>query len=761
MDNRDLIKTAHERYAEAVEAESDNREARLDDYRFEGGDQWSAAIKRMRENDPDGPRPCIVVNKARKHKNALLNDLRRNRPQIKVLPVDDAADIETAKVLNGLLRHIQSVSDADIAYDTAAEHQITAGLGYFRVGTKVIDEKLNQQEIDILPINNPFSVHMDPFSEHPAGADAMWCFVSEEVPLEKFKRMHPDADAVDFESADRDTLWFPDKETVRVAEYFHIEEVDGEKRCMWHKLAGDQVLDERELPCSYVPIIKVVGEERRHDRIRDYRGIIRDIKDPARLYNYNKSAYVERVSLSPKAPYIGPEEAFAGHEQDWQNANTSNQAYLSYNQFEPETGERLDRPQRAQPTPVETALIQAMIQDDEDIRSVSGQNQAGFGEPGNETSGRAINARRMEQDTNTFHFVDNLTRSIRHAGRIIVEMIPRIYDTRRVVRILGEDETPDFAVFDPSIPRAMQEQPDVTGGIQSIYNPGIGRYDVRVTVGPSYATQAEEGAERLSQLIQAAPDLMSIAGDLLFKNMQIPGAEELAERMSALLPPELKALQEAKKSGQEQGMQQAEMVRQQMMEQIAPMVEELKAALDAAAQENDELQGAVDEMKAKLDNRQAEYELKAAEIEIKAREQAAKEREAALKHEADMAGHEAEVATAYIEAQAGGKGDESSSVANTSAAVASQQAVKMMSELAEQLSEQIQAIAQAAQGAVQAVQGVQASHNEQKQQIEELSARVASDEARREAMAEVAAGLLSGKLSDAQAASALSGSRLN
>lgn len=746
---KDILEEAQERYTSAVEAEATCRREQEEDIRFEAGDQWPEQVKRMRETDPDGPRPCLVINMARKHKQALLNDIRRSRPAIKVLPVDDKADVRTAEILNGVYRHIHTASDADVAYDTAADGQVTSGLGYFRVLTEVVDEAKNEQEIRIAPIKNPFSVYMDPFAEDPAGRDANWCFITQEVNRKTFKAQYPaHADAADWDGSDSAlSEWYPTKDTIRVAEYFCVKDYQGKQRCHWYKLGGNVVIDERVLLTSHIPVIRVVGEERHYNDKRDFRGIIRDIRDPQRMYNYWSSANTEAIALAPKAPYLVPAEAVEGHEDAWADANTSNRPYLTYNQFESESGERLDQPKRAQPAQVNTGIVQSMLQAAEDMRQVSGQSQTSFGDKSNEQSGRAINARRAEQDNNTFHFVDNLGRAIKHAGRIILEMIPQVYDTRRVVRILGEDETPDFAILDPALPRSMVEQTNAAGGVERIYNPTIGRYDVRVVVGPSYATKQEEAAERLGQIIQSAPDLMAIAGDLLFKAMDIPGSDDLAERMKLMLPPQIAQMEAAKKSGQAEGMQQAEMVRQQMMEQIAPMVEELKAALDAAAAENDELQSAVDQLKQALDDKQVEYQIKAAEIEQDANE-------AQLKHAADMADAEAKVAVAYIGAQQQDKQpaqpSQTDAMANTSAAVAAQQAVQMMGDLAKQLTEQIQATVQA----VSAVQSAQTALDEQSQQ---LAQKVAENESQRTRMSEIAAALLAGKMTEEQAAAAISG----
>lgn len=762
--NEKMLQTARDRYKLATDAEADVHAEMLEDIRFEAGEQWPQAIRHMRETDKDGARPCLVVNMSRKHKNALLNDIRRNRPSIKVLPVDEAADVETAKILNGMIRHISAASDADIATDTAADGQITIGVGYFRVGTEIVNDATGEQEIRILPVVNPFAVHMDPFADHPAGADAQWAFIDVEMSREEFADEYPDAELSDYDGAQKSgmALWYPSDTTVRVAEYWMIKKVKPSKewpfktRCCWYKIAGgDQLLDKRELPCQYIPVIRAVGEERRYDNKRDFRGIIRDLRDPQRMYNYWTSANTEAIALAPKSPYIGPAEAFEGHENAWANANTSNTPYLTYNQYAQENGEKLDKPERSQPAQVNTGIVQSMLQAAEDMRQVSGQSQSAFGERGNETSGRAINARRQEQDTNTFHFVDNLARAIKHAGRIIVQMIPFVYDTRRVVRVLGEDDTSDSAQLDPTAPRAMVEQADALGKIRRIYNPTIGRYDVRVTVGPNYATRAEEGAERLSQVIQSAPDMLAIAGDLLFKSMDIPGAEELSERMKAMLPPQIQQLNEAKQSGQAQGMAMAEQVRQQMIQQIGPMVEELKGALDMAAQENEQLRAMTEDMKRQLDDKQAEMQLKQAELAIKGRE-------AQLKHDAEMADAEAEVAVAMINARAGSEQprnsepkDASGAVANTAAAVAAQQSAQAIQAVAAQIVEQLQQVAAIAQGAAQAVIGVQSAQQATQNQTATLETRLAQQDAMRERITGIAAGLLAGKLTEQDAAAAI------
>jgi len=682
--DQDILLEARERFRVAADSESHDRVLAEEDIRFEAGDQWPDVLRRAREDDPDGGRPCLTVNMVRKHKNNLLNGMRKARPSIKVLPVDDIADPETAKVLNGLLRHIQVTSDASVAYDNAADGQVVSGIGYFRILPKIIDDDTGEQELTIGQIRDRFSVYMDPLAQHPAGADQRYCFIVEDMSKDDFEQDFPKREEVDWAEAgsgDDRHRWYPNDETVRVAEYFRLVEEratvvlvetgdeyeqdqfiksfpEGSQapqvvatrlktftRCEWFKLSGDAVLERTVMPTQYVPVLRVSGEERFYNSQREFRGIVRDMIDPQSMYNFTVSANVEHLALQPRAPWTGPAEAFENYEAEWQEANRKPKAFLPYNQMADDGTTRLDRPERASPIGQNTGLVTSMMQFAEDLRQVSGQSQASFGEQSNEQSGRAINARRSEQDDNTFHFMDNLSLAIKHAGRILLDMIPRVYDTKRVVRILGEDESPDFATFDPQAPRAMVEREDVTGGKTRIYNPGLGRYDVVVTIGASYATRAEEGAQRLSDIVQARPDLMPIVGDLLFKNMDVPGADELSERMKAMMPPELKALGDARDQGGDAVRAQVEQMQQEMQAQMEPLLQQLQEALQQAGQENEQLTQELEAAQMSLNNKEGEMALKARELEQKDQ---ASQRD----YEAKMQDAEAEVAVALVNAQA-------------------------------------------------------------------------------------------------------------
>jgi hypothetical protein len=505
-----------------------------------------------------------------------------NRPGIKVIPADDKADVDMADVFNGVIRHIEYISDADVAYDTACENQVSYGEGYIRLLTEYCDEDTFDQDIKIGRIRNSFSVYMDPMIQDPTGADARWCFVTEDLTKAEYERMYPDAAPIStlmsLGVGDQSIAQWIGENTVRIAEYFYIEyekqtlnlypgnqtafsgtpedkmlrEMFGKpirtreadrKKVKWCKINGYDILEEREWAGTYIPVVRVVGNEFEVDGQMYVSGLVRNAKDAQRMYNYWVSQEAEMLALAPKAPFIGYGGQFEGYEQQWKTANTNNWPYLEVNPDVTDgQGAVLPLPQRAQPPMASSGLLQAKAGAAEDIKSATGQYNASLGMTSNERSGKAILARQREGDIGTYHYVDNLARAIRHIGRQLVDLIPKIYDTERIARIIGEDGEPDTVKMNP-----MQEEPvkrivDQEGVlIEKIYNPGVGKYDVRVITGPGYATKRQEALESMAQLLQGNPQLWQVAGDLFVKNMDWPGAQDLAKRFKKTIDPKVLA----------------------------------------------------------------------------------------------------------------------------------------------------------------------------------------------------------------------------
>jgi hypothetical protein len=646
-DDGDKMATMRSRLQMAQAAYSDSREDELDDLRFMAGSpdnqwQWPADVLSTRgsvQGQTINARPCLTINKLPQHVRQVTNEQRQNRPSGKVIPADDNADVEVAEIFNGVMRHIEYMSDADVAYDTACDNQVTYGEGYIRLLTEYCNEDSFDQDIRIARVRNSFSVYMDPTIQDPCGADAEWCFVTEDILKSDYERMFPDAAPISTlmsQGVGNESMaqWLAE-DTIRIAEYFYKDyekatlhlypdnqtafkgtpqdnnlqamfgkpirtrEVDRQK-VMWMKTNGFDILDEREWSGKWIPVVRVVGNEWEVEGRMYISGLVRNAKDAQRMYNYWTSQEAEMLALAPKAPFIGYGGQFEGYEQQWKTANTTNWPYLEVNPDVTDgAGGVLPLPQRAQPPLPQTGLIQAKMGAGEDIKATTGQYDASLGQQGNERSAKAIVAREKQGDVGTYHYVDNLARAIRHITRQVVDMIPKIYDTQRIARIIGVDGDVSMVKFNPTQPEPVKEVRDMeTGGlIEKIYNPGVGTYDVMVTTGPGYMTKRQEALDAMSQILQSNPQLWSVAGDLFIKNMDWPGAQEMAERFKKILDP--KVLSEGDQSPE---MMAAQQQMQAMTEELNRMTTIIENVQDSVAQREVDIK----EYKAQVDAYDAE-----------------------------------------------------------------------------------------------------------------------------------------------------------
>jgi len=584
----DVLSTARDRLSMAISAYSESREDELDDLRFYAGSpdnqwQWPADVLATRgavQGQTINARPCLTINKLPQHVHQITNDQRQNRPSVKVIPVDDNADVEVAEIFNGMVRHIEYISDADVAYDTACENQVAYGEGYIRVLTEYCDDDTFDQDIKIARVRNSFSVYMDPLIQDPCGSDAKWCFITEDLSKDEYARLFPNASPLStletLGIGDQNLSQWLNTDTIRIAEYFYcdyerkklnlypgnVTAFDGTpedkqlkavygtpkksrdaeiKKIKWCKINGYEILEEQEWAGSCIPVVRVIGNEYEVEGRIYISGLVRNAKDAQRMYNYWTSQEAEMLALAPKAPFIGYGGQFEGYESQWKTANTQNWPYLEVNPDVTDgQGAILPLPQRAQPPMASSGLMQAKLGASEDIKSATGQYNASLGQQSNERSGRAILARQREGDVGTYHYQDNLARAVRYVGRQLVDLIPKIYDTQRIARIIGLDGETKMVKIDPTQAepvRKIQNQEGIV--IDKVYNPSVGKYDVVVATGPGYATKRQEALEAMAQLLQGNPQLWTVAGDLFVKNMDWPGAQEMAKRFAKTIDPKL------------------------------------------------------------------------------------------------------------------------------------------------------------------------------------------------------------------------------
>ena len=616
-DENDVLATMRTRLNMAISALSDSRSDELDDLKFYAGSpdnhwQWPSDVLATRgavQGQTINARPTLTINKLPQHVRQVTNDQRQNRPSGKVIPADDNADPEVAEIYNGMVRHIEYISDADVAYDTACENQVSYGEGYIRIITEYCSDDSFDQDAKIMRVRNSFSVYMDPTIQDPCGADAKWCFITEDILREDYERMFPEGSPISSLQSlgigDQSLSAWIAQDTVRIAEYYYIEydkatlnlypgnitafadspeakqlkamgvkptrtrEVNAQ-RVRWCKTNGYEMLEKRDWVGKYIPVVRVVGNEFEVEGRLYVSGLVRNAKDAQRMYNYWVSQEAEMIALAPKAPFIGYGGQFEGYETQWKTANTQNWPYLEVNPDVTDgNGSILPLPQRAAPPMASSGLLQAKAGASDDIKSTTGQYDTSLGATSNERSGKAILARERQSDTGTYHYVDNLARAIRHVTRQLVDIIPKIYDTQRVARIIGMDGETDMVKLDPTQQEPVkkivdQNNPDIV--IEKIYNPNVGKYDVVVTTGPSYMTKRQEALDAMGMILQSNPQLWQVAGDLFIKNMDWPGAQEMAKRFAKIIDPKIMA-----DSDESPEMQQAK----QQMEAMAQELNQL------------------------------------------------------------------------------------------------------------------------------------------------------------------------------------------
>src|SRR5262245_5794322 len=523
-----FLALAHARWKLAAEAESQSRRDSLDDLKFSIGEQWTDEIKQRRESKS---RPGLTLNRLPQFIRQVTNNQRQQRPAIAVNPAGDGSSNDVAEVLRGMCRHIEVASDAEVAYDTAFEYMARTGRGFWRVLTKYCDDHSFDQEV-VIEAADPFSVYTDPAAKKPDRSDARFKFIVEDMTHDEYRAQHPNselASLTDMSSVgDRQPEWAT-KESVRVAEYFYVEtesatlEKNGmtrevvRRKVKWAKINAIEILDERDWPGQWIPVVEVTGDDLIVDGKRYTAGIVRDAKDPQRMYNYWNSAATEAVALAPKAPFIGVKGQFT--DPKWEYANVEKYAYLEAEPVDI-NGAPAPPPQRNAVEPPIGAMTRMILQADNDLKAIIGIYDPSLGAKQGDPSGKAILALQKQAEMGTSNYSDNLSRAIRFTGRILVDLIPKIYDAPRVQRIINPDQTIDHVgIYNSQSPAAQSlgDPPTMQQfqAIEKIYDIGIGKYDVTVQVGPSYQSKRQEAVASMLELVKSNPTIFPVVGDLL------------------------------------------------------------------------------------------------------------------------------------------------------------------------------------------------------------------------------------------------------
>lgn len=577
-DVKSFLALARDRFKIAADAEAGWRLEALDDLRFLVGDQWPQSTKQARDQ---ANRPCLTINRLPAIKRQLVNEQRAQRPAIVVRPVGNGADVDSAEMLEGLIRHIEVQSDVEIADDTAFEHMVTGGRGYVEVCADYLPGKTFDQELYVKRVKNPFTCYCDPASVQPDESDAQWKFEICDYPKEEYRARFGDSDLAglpDFMSIGDNFPQWGDSKTIRVAKYWvrvakddvlykldsgdvltkteydlrHVGMSKGSEKlrivaerpyCSYtatcYVINAIEILDEYIFPgkMGYIPLIPCLGEDFDVNGVRHLAGIIREAKDPQRSINYFRSYAAETIALAPKAPFIGWKGQFK--DAKWATANVVNYAYLEADTVTSEGTPAPSLPQRNSVEPPIQAVLALSQVIDGDLKAVTGIYEPSMGEPKGDQSGKAITSLQGQSQLTNLNFTDNLTRMKRHVGRVLLDAAPFIYDAPRIQRIINPDGSADMVIVHSGRTNAAERLK--TPEISEVYDLSMGSYDVIVDVGKDYKTRRNEAFEEQSELAAAdrSGKIFEVAADIIIGNSDMPGAREIAKRMRKVMPPAL------------------------------------------------------------------------------------------------------------------------------------------------------------------------------------------------------------------------------
>lgn len=614
-DRHEALQTlAKERFKQTYEAHREDFESCADVQTFIAGDQWPQGIARDRKAHD---RPCLTLDHLNQYVRHVVNAGLLQSRDVRVLAMSGEADEKVGEILAGMIRQITQTSTSKVAYETGLRHACQIGFGYWRVKVQAIP-KTNLMEMTIRKIKDPRMVLMDPFCEYPDGRDAHYCFVLSKLTATEFKAQYPEAveaGASSWHSMDTSqTLPWIGEGSMVVAEYYY-RDPDGTMR--WAVLCPNWVLSEGVHHGDVMPIIRSVGEEFEVDGKERKRGMINGSSmDAQRAYNYASSAFIEAVALAPLAPFVAAEGQIDQYRKEWSEAHRVPRAVLPYTPVSL-AGQPVPPPQRSEPAGIPQGwqgMMTNLISDTQMIMGLSQPSTLGTGGAPVQ-SGAGINAQQEPGEINTFHYHEHWHMAIEQTGRVILAMIPHVYTQAQAVKITGDDGAMNTAMLNPQQAQTMVEERDAYDKVLSTsYNPTIGRYDVAISTGPSSASKKMEANKLLMTVVNANPDIMKIAGDLIIGSFDMAGADVLAKRLKAQLPPgtteeqtgQLAMLAQAQAQNQEMQQELADMEKILLAEREKSQAKLLQAQMDnASALQQVQINTHAEMLKQRLDDQNA------------------------------------------------------------------------------------------------------------------------------------------------------------
>lgn len=657
------VKAARDFCTLATAARANQLRRENEDLAFQVPDlQWTDAAKVLFDGGMVGghfspPRPRLSISKIDQPIQLILNQERAAHLGVQVHPLSETADSDTAEEIQDIYRGIERDSFADLARTWAYERGVKAGWGVYRVLAEYANEDndgpgLHDQKIVIKRVLDQRTVLLDPFATEPDWSDGKKALVYEMMPFDRYQDEYGKSSLANFDPADFDGMneelvegWWTGAEDggrrIRLAEYFYLEFEPVEKsfsgkprtiqepRVRWCKVNGVEVLEEATLPGRYIPIIPVLGQElQAFDDERRFFGVISRAKDAQRLLNIEVSNAVGKDALATKVPWLVAEGQEEGHEQEFELSTVRN---LSMIRYKPTSlnGQPVEPPRRMLESPDLSSSLLLIQQANDYIQATTFTYDPSLGKQarGNKPA-KAILAEQQQSEQGNSNYLDNLARAMRHEARVVLGMIPAIYDRpgRIVKAVDGEDNEKSVMINAPFIEgpdgRPMPAPPDGQAPQgqkpkkSKLIDLRKGVYGVSVTIGKSHRSRLEHGSDALGQLIQAAPELMPILGPTWLSFQDFPGHQEAADLLKKMQPPALTQGEDGEPSPEEL---QAKLQQQgQMLELAKQEIDQMKQALETKQVEQQgkiAAEQAKGQTSAQLEQMKAEFALKEQQLQ--------------------------------------------------------------------------------------------------------------------------------------------------
>ncbi len=544
---------------EAQDADQDNREAALEAQWFieKQDGQWEPEWW-----DANSGKPRYTFDMTSPIVDQIAGEIEQADFDIKVRPAGGDSSKETAQILDGLIRNIENISNASAIYSHAGRNMVATGIDGWRVVQEYCDGMSYDQDLMIKPIYN-FSerVWFDVGSQTRDRSDSKYCFVLQAIPSDEYKERFPKGSGQSVSSGRTKTGYYQKAATIVCGQIYYVKyekteiamlsdgkiiELTDDTKAVLDELADNGITvsqsrprkkpvvysrlfdgsgwltDEQRTVFSYIPVIPTYGNFKVIEDKTVYRGVVQKLMDPQRVMNYSLSREIEEGALAPRAKYWMTPKQAAGHEEKLRTMNVNSDPVQFYNPDPTVAGGA--PPQQSGGAQINPGLRTVS----ESMRQIMGQTAgmfaANMGDNPGLQSGVAIKSLQQKGDNGTIKYFKAMEIAISQTARVMVDAMPRVYDTTQQKRILNADGSFEMQTLNQTVIDGQTGKPVVINDLSK------GKYDVTCSAGPSFQSRSQEAVQTILEMAAFDPSVIQSGADILFNNLDSPGMDLIAQR---------------------------------------------------------------------------------------------------------------------------------------------------------------------------------------------------------------------------------------